>query len=127
MFVTGATWLIADWLKSTPDTEIWQTTAAWLLTVHGGGAMATLLLFGALIPVHAHRAWRAGRNRASGAVMIALGSVLVATSFGLYYTGSETLRPWISDIHIAAGFCLPAFLIVHVALGRRTASRQDRR
>ena len=124
MFVTGVGWLAADWQKSSPQGDVWQTIAAWLLMVHGGGAMATLLLIGALVPLHMHRGWRAKRNRISGGVMALENAVLIATSFGLYYVGSDAIRPWMSDIHIGAGFGLPLLLVVHILLGRRTARQK---
>ena len=85
--------------------------------------MVTLMLFGALLPIHVNRAWRGKQNRVSGTIMVTLSAVLVATSFALYYAGSEALRLSMSDLHIAAGLCLPAFLIAHIALGRRRSSR----
>jgi len=60
---------------------------------HGGAAMVTLLLLGALIPVHVMRAWRSRKNRVSGSAMVTFNAVLIVTAFGLYYLGSETLRP----------------------------------
>ena len=48
-------------------------------------------------------------------------AVLIATAYGLYYTGSDALRGWISDLHIVVGLALPAGLILHVWLGRRSA------
>jgi len=60
LFVTGAVWLVADRLKESG--EQWQEIAADLLMVHGGAAMATLLLLGALVPLHVQRSWRAGRT-----------------------------------------------------------------
>jgi hypothetical protein len=71
--------------------------------VHGGGAMLTLMLLGALFPVHIGRAWRAKKNRATGIVMLAFNAVLIATAFGLYYLASEILRPWASNLHIGFG------------------------
>jgi len=44
--------------------------------------------------------------------------VLVLTAFGLYYAGSDTLRGWISDIHIAVGLAFPAVILVHIVIGR---------
>ena len=44
MFVTGAVWIVVDWQKSISDKEYWQTSAAWLLMLHGGLAMAILRL-----------------------------------------------------------------------------------
>ncbi len=90
-----------------------------MLMVHGGGAMVTLLLLGALIPVHLLRAWRSRKNRVSGSVMAALNAVLIVTAFGLYYLGSETVRPWMSWIHIAAGVSLSLLFPAHIFFGRR--------
>jgi hypothetical protein len=119
LFLTGAGWLVADWQKDTSSDEIWQQSIAYLLMVHGGAAMVTLLLLGALIPLHVLRAWRSRRNRASGSAMVTFNAILIVTAFGLYYLGSETLRPWMSWIHIAAGFSLSLWLPVHIYLGRR--------
>jgi predicted small integral membrane protein len=119
LFLTGAGWLLADWQKDISSDEIWQQILAYLLMVHGGAAMVMLLLLGALIPLHAMRAWRSRKNRVSGSVMVTLNTMLIVTAFGLYYLGSETVRPWMSWTHIAAGFSLPLLFPVHIFLGRR--------
>src|SRR5262249_37429825 len=98
-------------------------SAAWLLMLHGGGAMATLMLLGALLPLHAYRAWRSKRNRTSGMVIAALNFLLIATSFGLYYASSEAVRPGMSNVHIAVVRCLPFVLVLHIVLGRRASER----
>lgn len=118
--VTGAVWLLADWRKDPLEPDVWQDIAPRMLMLHGGAAMAVLLLLGALVPLHIRRAWRGGRNRLTGPIIIILNAVLIVTAFGLYYAGSETLRPWISDAHIVIGLALPLALLVHVWLGRRT-------
>jgi cytochrome c biogenesis protein CcdA len=119
LFLTGAGWLAADWQKNISSDEIWQQIAAYLLMVHGGAAMVTLLLLGALIPVHVLRAWRAAKNRVSGSVMATFNAVLIVTAFGLYYLGSEMVRPWMSWIHIVAGISLSLFVPLHIFWGRR--------
>jgi hypothetical protein len=119
--VTGGLWLFADWHKDPSAPDGWHDMAASLLMIHGGAAMATLLLLGALIPLHVRRAWRSRRNRLTGPVMVGVNTLLIATAFGLYYAGSETLRPWISDAHWAVGLALPALLLAHVWLGRRSS------
>ena len=119
LLLTGAAWLVADWRKDSSTDEIWQQSMAYLLMVHGGTAMAALLLLGALIPVHLMRAWRSGSNRFSGSVMVTFNALLIVTAFGLYYLGSEVLRPWMSWIHIAAGFALALWFPLHIYLGRR--------
>ncbi|HJT05999.1 MAG TPA: hypothetical protein VJ747_03685 [Stellaceae bacterium] len=120
LFGTGAAWFAVDRLKEIgPGTERWQAASAWLLMLHGGAAMVFLLLLGGLIALHARIGWRLGNNRVSGSIMLTLNAVLVVTAFGLYYAGSETLRAWTSDIHIAVGLGFPALLAVHAVLGRR--------
>ena len=119
LFLTGAGWLVADWQKDISTEEIWQQIITYLLMVHGGAAMITLLLLGALIPVHLRRGWRARRNRVSGSAMVTFNAVLIVTAFGLYYLGSETVRPWMSWIHIAAGFSLSLLFPLHIFWGRR--------
>jgi hypothetical protein len=123
LVLTGIGWLIADQRKDTVNSELWQGVAAALLMLHGGGAMLTLLLLGALVPVHVQRAWRGRKNRATGATMVALNVLLVATAFGLYYAGSDVARSRISGLHIVVGTILPALFVIHVLLGRRMARR----
>ena len=119
LFLTGAGWLVADWQKDISTDDIWQQSVAYLLMVHGGAAMVTLLLLGALIPVHVMRAWRSRKNRVSGSAMVTFNTVLIVTAFGLYYLGSETLRPWMSWIHIGAGFSLSLLFPLHIFWGKR--------
>ena len=118
--VTGGVWLVADWHKDPTGPEFWQLLAADMLMLHGGAAMATLLLLGALVPLHVRRAWRSGRNRLTGPTMVGVNAALIVTAFGLYYAGSDTLRPLISDLHLAVGFFLPPLIALHVWLGRRS-------
>jgi hypothetical protein len=123
LVLTGAGWLIADQGKDAANAELWQEAAASLLMLHGGDGMLTLLLLGALVPLHVQRAWRGRKNRTTGATMVTFNVLLVVTAFGLYYAGSDLVRPWISDMHIAIGMILPALFIIHVLLGRRSARR----
>jgi heme A synthase len=120
LFLTGAAWLAADAFKE--NDEIWQQTAANLLMVHGGAAMVALMLIGALIPLHLRRAWRARKNRVTGTVMATFNIVLIVTAFGLYYAGSDAVRPWISRLHYGFGLALPILFLVHVVWGRRATS-----
>jgi predicted small integral membrane protein len=121
LLVTGVGWLVADQMKDAASGEGWQAAAASLLMVHGGGSMATLLLLGALFPLHMRRGWRRNRNRATGTAMVAFNAALIVTAFGLYYLGSELLRPWASRIHIGVGVILPILFFVHVVVGKRSA------
>ena len=118
--LTGAVWLVADQLKDSPDGELWQRVSATMLMIHGGVAMLALLLLGALFPLHIRLGWRSRRNRITGPAMATFNAVLILTAFGLYYSGSDAVRPWMSGLHIALGFALPALFVVHVLLGRRS-------
>ena len=119
LLLSGAGWLVADYQKDISGDEIWQQSIATLLMVHGGTAMLALLLLGALVPLHLMRGWRARKNRISGSVMATLNAALIVTAFGLYYLGAETLRPWMSWIHIAVGVALALWFPLHIYLGRR--------
>ena len=125
LVVTGAVWLIADQLKDSPEAELWQRVSASTLMVHGGVAMVTLLLIGALFPLHVRLGWRSRRNRLTGPAMLTFNAVLIVTAFGLYYSGSDTVRPWMSDVHIVLGFALPLLFVLHVLLGRRSRPKAD--
>ncbi|GAC1334185.1 MAG: hypothetical protein NVSMB26_16500 [Beijerinckiaceae bacterium] len=120
LLATGALWIAADRLKESEAGEFWQSVAANTLMVHGGAAMAMLILIGALIPLHVQRSWRGEKNRATGMAMIAVNAFLVVTAFGLYYLASPVLRPWASDLHLVFGFALPILLAFHIVVGRRT-------
>src|SRR5712664_577767 len=84
-----AGWLVADWQKNISSDEMWQQTAAYLLMVHGGAAMATLLLLGALIPVHVQRSRRSGKNLISGSVMVTRNMLLVVTALRIVLFGGR--------------------------------------
>jgi hypothetical protein len=120
---TGAVWLIADTLKTPDGDELWQLIGANMLVLHGLAAMIALILLGAMIPMHILRSWRAGKNRISGAAMAGTNAVLIITAWGLYYAGSDGLRTFVADLHIAVGVALPVLVATHVALGRRATKR----
>ena len=120
LVLTGAVWLVADAFKDSPEGELWQRISASMLMIHGGAAMVTLLMLGALFPLHMRLGWRSGRNRITGPAMAAFNAVLIVTAFGLYYSGSDVVRPFMSNLHLVLGFALPALFVVHVLLGRRS-------
>jgi hypothetical protein len=123
LVATGAIWLVADMLKTSADEELWQAIAANVLMHHGITAMIALVVLGAVIALHVRHSWRAGKNRMSGAVMVGANAILVITAWGLYYAGSDLLRTFAADVHIAVGIAWPALVVAHVVLGRRTRKR----
>ena len=123
LFITGAVWLAADRLKDSAS-EFWQEAAATLLMLHGGGAMITLMMMGALVPVHMRYGWRSRKNLVTGIIAATVNVALVVTAFGLYYLGSEAVRPWMSDVHTALGLAIPVLLVGHIWWGRRGTDRR---
>jgi hypothetical protein len=119
LFLSGAVWLIADGLKDGTNGELWQQVAATLLMTHGGSAMITLLMLGALVPVHMRHGWRARRNLWTGIVMATATTVLIVTAFGLYYFGVEGARAVAGDVHIWLGVASPVLLVAHIWWGGR--------
>jgi hypothetical protein len=118
LFATGMIWLVADRFKDGSSSDLWQQTSAYALMLHGGTTMVTLMLLGALIPSHIQRAWRAKKNRVTGIASVAVYGFLIVTAFGLYYLGSEALRPWLSFLHVTIGFAVPAVIAAHIMVGR---------
>src|SRR5262249_4302678 len=120
LLVTGAAWVAADALKGGPSGDTWQGIGAHLLMGYGGAPLAVVLVLGGLISVHVRPGWRARKNRFSGGAMVTLNGLLIVTAFGLYYSGSDLMRPWISAAHIAAGFALAALIVIHPFIGHRS-------
>ncbi len=97
------------------------------LKLHGAAAMATLIALGAMSAVHARAAWTLGRNRASGAIVLAGFALLAATGYALYYFATDEARPPLSLLHWATGVALAAALPVHIACGRRSRATKTMR
>jgi hypothetical protein len=94
---------------------------AWLVT-HGVSAAIVLLLFGAALPLHVNLAWRARRNRYSGALMLLVLMLLMGSGLLLYYA-SEALRQFGLWLHWLTGAVALLVFPLHVLLGRRVAGR----
>ncbi len=121
LILTGLGWLYFHYFLSvtTDFGQVPHPLEVWWLKLHGLVAMAALIIFGSLMPIHIRRAWHHRKNRGSGAVMVAAMIVLTLTGYGLYYIGGEELRPFISWAHWTLGSALMLMLMGHIALGRR--------
>jgi cation transport ATPase len=129
VFLTGAVWA---WLHNfahgtTELDDAPHPAEPWLMKLHGAAAMAVLIVVGTLLPYHAKFAWRAGRNRRTGSTLLAILAFLIATGYGLYYSGDERLRAWISDAHLYVGLAVPLLIALHVWRGKRTRPPRSRR
>jgi hypothetical protein len=115
LFVTGVAWWLLD--------ERSGASRYYLIAAHGLAAMGFLVALGATLTLHVREGWRRRLNRGSGAAVLTVAGVLMLTAFGLYYSGSDSMRSWTSALHLSIGLALPLLLAVHVALGRRARKR----
>ena len=116
LFFSGAAWAYwNDLVSSSGDFEM--NAKAWAMKIRGAAAMAILVLVGMLLTSHVRFA---RRNRSNGSLFLGTFCILTVTGYGLYYAGSESLRAWVSWIHLAVGLAVPLLLILHIWLGKRT-------
>jgi hypothetical protein len=125
--VSGAVWLLCHYFLARPGDFGPQPHPLehWLLRAHGAAAMAGLIVYGSLLPIHVRRAWTLRRNIALGIGVICAMLLLTVTGYLLYYAGGEDARAAISLVHWVAGLLVPALLTWHVVSGRsRTGAVQ---
>lgn len=121
LFVTGIVWLVINFFVPAQDDfdSVFIGIKTWLMRSHGAAAMAVLVLFGYLMPQHMMRAWAQQRNRVTAVVVVALSVIFILSGFGLYYSGSESMRAGMSNVHSLAGIIFPFALMWHIYKGRR--------
>jgi hypothetical protein len=121
--LSGVAWLIYHFYLPVPGDFGPQIhpMEAWMLRLHGAAAMAGLIVYGSLLPIHIRRAWTLRRNIVLGVGLVALMLALTVTGYLLYYAGGEESRPVISALHWAPGLGAPALIAWHVTSGRRQA------
>jgi hypothetical protein len=124
--LSGLVWLVCHFVLATPRDFGPQAhpMEPWVLRVHGAAAMAGLIVYGSLLPIHIRRAWTLRRNIVLGIGLIAIMLILTLTGYLLYYAGGEHSRGVISALHWAVGLAVPALLAWHVVSGRRQARAQ---
>jgi uncharacterized membrane protein len=119
LLITGVAWMVFQAKPGEGD----QVSSV-MLKVHGGAAMVSLILLGALIN-HMRKGWKSRKNRTSGLTLVLAILFLVITGYGLYYAGDEQLRSLISQWHTWIGLGIVLLLPAHVLIGR--AIRRKRR
>ena len=87
---------------------------AMVMKIHGGAAMASLVLIGSLMTEHIPSGWRGERNKVSGVSTLALFCVLGISGYVLYYAGGEVFRTVTSYVHLGTGIALLVPVIAHV-------------
>jgi hypothetical protein len=124
LVLSGALWLILHYFMARPGEfgPALHPAEPWMLRVHGAAAMAALIVYGSLLPIHMRRAWAVRRNIVLGIGVVTCMLVLTITGYLLYYAGGEQLRPIISAAHWVLGLAIPALLWWHVVSGRNVAT-----
>jgi hypothetical protein len=117
LVITGLAWAFVHYFGDAAGLDSHAALAfnAFMMKLHGGAAMAGLIVIGTLLPHHVPSGWTAKLNRKSGVTTLVVASVLVLSGYLLYYTGDETYRQFASYFHLAAGLAFAAFLIFHIA------------
>jgi cation transport ATPase len=122
LLLSGLGWLFAHYILAVPGEfgEAHHPSETWWLRTHGATAMGFLMVIGSLIPGHIVRAWHLRKNLRTGLFMIVLITLLILTSYGLYYVTEELSHPWISTAHWVIGIASIAGLLLHVMVGRKS-------
>lgn len=118
LLVSGLAWLAGHYGLRV-DVEIPHPLEALAMKFHGGLAMAGLVVFGSVLPVHVRLALRIRRNLGTGLAMLAVLLVLAASGYVLYYFATEDNRELLSLLHWIVGVATLPLLVWHVAFGRR--------
>jgi hypothetical protein len=122
LLVTGIAWMVFQ-----ARLDEGNHVSSLMLKLHGGAAVVSLILLGALIN-HVRKGWKSRKNRTSGLTLILAILFLVVTGYGLYYAGDEQLRTLISQWHSWVGLGIVLLLPAHVLIGRafRRKSKRSR-
>lgn len=121
LVISGAVWLVLHYFMAVQGEfgETHHPLETWMLKLHGAAAMAGLIIYGSLLPIHIRRAWAIRRNIYLGIGLVAIMLLLTITGYLLYYAGGEETRPVISAAHWILGVIVPALLAWHVVSGKR--------
>ena len=127
--VSGILWLVLHYFLTASGKYGPQIhpLEPWMLRLHGAAAMAGLVIYGSLLPVHVRRAWSIRRNVVLGIGLTSVMLLLTVTGYLLYYAGDEDARPVISAGHWILGLGVPALLVWHVVSGRARTRASDAR
>lgn len=112
LLVTGVGWMVFQ-----ARLDEGNQVSSVMLKLHGGAAMVSLILLGALIN-HMRKGWKSRKNRTSGLTLVLAILFLIVTGYGLYYAGDEQLRSLTSQCHSWIGLGIVLLLPAHVFIAR---------
>jgi hypothetical protein len=124
LLATGLIWLWAQFLCPYPQ---WQAAAQrWSMRAHGAAMLCVFYLCGALWVRHIRPAWMQRRTRMAGGAFAGAVLALGLTGSALYYVNGEVPRAAAEWLHWIAGIAVCALFWLHVWVGRRKPTRQER-
>jgi heme A synthase len=95
-----------------------------LAATHGFLAFISLLVLGALLPVHVRHSLRQHNNKRSGITLLCVFALLMLTGWGIYYLADEQWSLWASLLHVLTGLLVAAAMAVHVVMARQIHAQQ---
>lgn len=121
LVLSGIVWIVLQYFMVTQGEfgETHHPLENWMLKIHGAAAMAGLIIYGSLLPIHIRRAWAIRRNIFLGIALVVLMLLLTITGYLLYYAGGEETRPVISIVHWILGVVIPILITWQVISGKR--------
>ena len=96
----------------------------WIALAHALGAFATLIVMGALLPLHIRYGLRRRIHLKSGLILTSIFVGLPLTALGIYYFGDDAWSAWSSIVHLVLASAAVLALIAHVVLAKRLQARR---
>lgn len=100
-----------DWdipWRLSPDSKIM------IAALHTFFSFVSLVVIGALSSIHMRQEWKLGKNRISGATLIATLIFLSFSGLGIFYFGSEKLSAAASLSHLGVGVAFLGIYAWHI-------------
>ena len=110
---SGMTWITLHYMIGPGPEGLPLPAESWVMKLHGISAFAALFGAGLVGGGHVARGWRSGLQRNSGLALCALGGLMVASGYAMYYLLPETWRTVVGLGHAALGLSLAGVLLWH--------------
>jgi hypothetical protein len=103
LLLSGVAWLPIHHVWGAGAGELPSPLEPWLMRWHGLAVLTGVFALGLVSAGHVPRGWRAGRQRATGALLCVLWALLAASGWGLSYLAPERWHAALGWAHAAAG------------------------
>ena len=120
VIISGFLWLYFDFFirVETEFSLLVHPLQNTFLILHGTSSIFFLIALGSVLPIHVLKAWKTKNNRLSGGFFLLLFTILILTGIGLYYSGVEENRQFLSILHWVIGILFPVFFVIHIYFGK---------